>query len=240
MFDGTRRLLGAAKKFTPHDFTTKVELVAGLPRVLVSREAYEDMYLLADECREEVGWLGTVRRMGPDFLIEEMFLFEQEVHGTTCEITPDGLAAVATELLSSRPNGMDVANSIRFWGHSHVNMGTTPSGQDESQLQELAASCEDFFIRAILNKGGRMEFTLVLSSIGVVIRDAAWELYEPAADDARRQRWQREIAAKVREKISVPLPQSREDMGRFGRDVFEAATTVAGFNGGRRHGRRKA
>lgn len=202
MFDSIRRLVGGAKKFLPHEFSSRVELVAGLPRILVSREAYEDMFVLVDECPEEVGWLGTVSRVGNDFLIGEVFLFDQEVHGTTCELTPGGLAEFVGELLSSRPDGMEVANSIRFWGHSHHTMGTSPSGQDESQLRELAASCGDFFVRGILNKAGRIEFTIVLASIGVVIRDAGWELWEPQADEARRARWQQEIAAKVREKVA--------------------------------------
>lgn len=204
MFETLRRWGNAAKKFLPHEFRQSVELVSGLPRVLVTREAYEDMFVLVDESPEEVGWLGSVRRLGPDFLIEEVFLFEQEVHGTTCEITPDGLAEMAQELISARPDGLDICNRLRFWGHSHHRMGTSPSGQDESQLQEFAEQDEcEFFIRAILNKDGRMEFTILLSQLGVVVRDAAWELYEPA-DQARRERWRAEISKKVREKVVLP------------------------------------
>jgi len=204
MFNGVGRLWGVAKKFIPHEFTPKVELLTGLPRVLVSREAYEDMFVIVEEADKEIGFLGTVRKVGKDFLIEEVFLFEQEVHATTCEITPDGLAKVAQELISSRPDGMDICNRLCFWGHSHVNMGTSPSGQDEAQLEELASNAEEFFIRAILNKSGRMEFTIALVSLGIIIKDAEWELYEPA-DENRRERWRREIAAKVRE-VKYDLP----------------------------------
>ncbi len=205
MAEKLRREWGGAKKFAPHEFSSRVELAGGLPRVLVTRDAYEDMYCIVDAVDKEVGWLGAVQRLGNDFLITEVFLFDQETHATTCEITPDGMAEFAMQLMSSRPDGMEVANSIRFWGHSHVNMGTSPSGQDETQLRELAASCGDFFVRGILNKSGRMEWTIVLASVGVVIRDAAWELYEPAADARRRQRWEAEIATKVREK-TYPQP----------------------------------
>lgn len=235
MLETVRRLWGAAKKFVPHDFTPKVELVAGLPRVLVSREAYEDMFLLVEEVDKEVGWLGAVRRIGRDFLIEEVFLFDQEVHATTCEITPDGLAEMAQELISSRPDGMDICNRLWFWGHSHVNMGTSPSGQDETQLRELASNAGEVFIRGILNKSGRMEFTIALVSLGVMIRDTAWELYEPA-DEARRQRWQREIAAKVREKqIELPAFAGQVDS----RTVYSGGPDRVGFRSRkeRRHGR---
>jgi hypothetical protein len=203
VIEAVKRLWGGAKKFLPHEFKNTVEFVAGTPRVFLTRDAYEDMFILVDECcSKEVGWVGTVDRVGRDYLIREVFLVAQEVHATTCEITPDGLAEFAAEILPLR--GIEVANAIRFWGHSHVNMGTSPSGQDDAQLRELAASCGDFFVRGILNKSGRMEFAIVLHDLGVVVRDVTWELWEPA-DEQRRARWQAEIAAKVREIKPVPL-----------------------------------
>lgn len=191
---------GAAKKFMPHEFANKVEILHDLPKVLLTRQAYEDMYCLVEIVQKEVGWLGSVQKIGNNFLIKEVFLFDQESHATTCEITPDGLAEFASEILATRADGMEVANSLRFWGHSHVNMATSPSGQDENQMFELANSCGDYFIRGILNKAGRMEFSLVLVEVGVIIRDVEWELYEPA-ENSRLLKWQREVDQKVREKV---------------------------------------
>lgn len=181
------------RKFLPHQFGSKIELVSGLPKVLVTREAYEDMYCLVAETETEIGWLGTVTKIGNNFLIEKIYLLDQRVHETTCELSIDGQAGLAMKLIET-----DEYNSLRFWGHSHVNMATSPSGQDESQMFKFAtdAGCE-FFIRAILNKSGRIEFTILLASIGVVIRDASWELFEPTNED-RRQRWRTEIAEKVK------------------------------------------
>ena len=156
-----------------------------------------------DQVDKEVGWIGTVERVGRDYLIKEVFLLDQEAASTTCEITPDGLAEWAGQVLSERTDGMDVVNSVRFWGHSHVNMGTSPSHQDESQMKVFAEACDDFFIRGILNKAGRMEFTLYIFSIGIEIEDVDWQLYEPTSN-TRRAKWQAEIRTKVREKVYVP------------------------------------
>ena len=195
---------GAAKKFLPHAFENRLKLTTGLPKVLLSRDAYEDMFILVDELSKEIGWIGSVKRVGRDFLIEEIFLLDQESHSSTCEITTDGLAEWAAEVLSSREDGMEVINSVRFWGHSHVHMGTSPSGQDDSQMEVFSESCDDFFIRGILNKAGRMEFTIYLYEIGVEIHDVQWELWEPA-DESRRARWQELLAEKVREKLVAPI-----------------------------------
>ncbi len=203
--DWRYRVNQVAQIFVPHQFRSEVVLTSGLPRVLLTRQAYNDMFILVDELSKEVGWIGSVEKLGRDYLIKEVFLLDQESHTTTCEITADGLSEWASEVLSSREDGMEVVNGLRFWGHSHVNMGTSPSAQDDTQMSIFSESCDDFFIRGILNKAGRMEFTLYLYELGVEIQDCQWAIHEPA-DNSRREKWQAEIAAKVRERIyHVPV-----------------------------------
>jgi hypothetical protein len=194
-----------AKAFAPHDFRASVELLAQKPQILVSREAYDKMRLFVELADKEVGWLGTVRQVAPDFLIEEVFLFKQEVGATTCEISADGLAEFATNILSSREDGMDMVNRLQFWGHSHVNMGTSPSGQDDAQMEVFQENGCPFFIRGILNKNGRMEFAIFLFEGGIKIVDPAWEIYDPE-DETLRAEIEAEFAAKVSE-IVYPVYQ---------------------------------
>ena len=51
----------------------------------------------------------------------------------------------------------DQVNHKRFHGHSHVNMGTGPSGVDENFYQELLSQVTDYFIITVTNK--RNEYT---------------------------------------------------------------------------------
>lgn len=187
--------------FVAHAFEKKVHFTNGTPRILITPEAYKDMYQIVNLVDTEVGWIGNVSRLGNDFLIQEVFLPEQEVHATTTEISSGGLAIWATEMLLARADGLEVINGIRFWGHSHVQMGTSPSWQDDSQMRIFAESCDDYFIRGILNKLGRMEFTLYLFNIGIEIHDVEWSIYSPEEDQARKEKWLAEIAGKVREII---------------------------------------
>jgi hypothetical protein len=190
---------GKAKAFAPHEFKASVELLATKPRILVSREAYNRMRQYVDIADKEVGWLGTVSRLPEgDFLIEEVFLFKQEVQATTCEISADGLAEFATEILSLRKDGMEVVNRLQFWGHSHVKMGTNPSPQDDDQMEVFQESGLPWFIRGILNKNGRMEFTIYLFESGVKIVDPEWTLWEPE-DETLRSEIEAEFKAKVLE-----------------------------------------
>lgn len=188
-----------ARPFSQHSFAKKTEFITPLPKIFLTRDAYNKMYHLVDLSDKEISWLGTVVEMdNKDFLIKEIFLFKQEVSHTTTEISAEGLAEVATEIMNARPDGVDVVNSLRFWGHSHVNMGTSPSPQDDSQMSLFEENGCEFFIRGILNKNGRMKFTIYLYDRGIRIADAEWAIHEKV-DDTLRSEIEKEIKEKVSE-----------------------------------------
>lgn len=197
-----RRSGADAKNFAPHQFTSRIQLAGGVPRIILTRDAYKDTLHLVDICPVEVGWMGHIQRVGQDLLVHKIFIVDQQVNGSTCELDSEALGLYAMSLLFE-PDGEELFNSIRFWGHSHGTMDTSPSGQDEQQLRELASRSGDYFLRGIFNKHGRAEFTLALPSQGVWIRDLPWEV-EHELDMARHEHWQTEVAAKVREKVYLP------------------------------------
>lgn len=195
--------------FAPHIFGNRI---IGCPKILITPEAFRSMACLVDLCDQEVGWLGTVSRIGNDFLIEEIFLLKQKVNSSTTEITVEGFTEFISENLLGE-GGLNLVQKLRFWGHSHVNMGTSPSGQDDQQMQVFAGDCQDFFIRGILNKRGRMEFTLYLYSVGIEIEDVPWSIYDPI-QEAEKGKWQTEISQKV-EKMVYHYPYDAQGSGKF-------------------------
>jgi len=172
-----------------------------VPHVYVSRDAYSRMYHLVDIAHEEVGWLGTVKmtRLG-NFVIEEVFLLEQEVTSAQTELSTEGQAKLVQHLIETRSDGMDVANRLRFWGHSHVNMSTDPSYQDNRQMDELRDSGCPWFIRGILNKQGVMRFDIFFWDSGVKVIDAAWSIWDQI-DDSMRAELETEFNDKVSRKV---------------------------------------
>ena len=138
---------------------------------------------------------------------------------------------------------MDVINRLCFWGHSHVRMGTSPSGQDEAQMKIFAESGQPFFIRGILNKERRMEFTVFCYESGIKIVDAEWSIYEPV-DESMRSEIEAELLAKVSEKVYTP-PASNYTPGEPWRSGAWAGhedrdyAGVVGFSGQRKKAGRK-
>lgn len=144
-----------------------------LPTILMNPDALIKMQLYVENCSEEVGWLGTAFETKTAIYIDDVFLFDQEVHSTTTEITPDGLAAFGEKILQEE-NGMEIWNNLKVWGHSHVNMSVSPSGQDDNQMETFVEGGHDFFIRIIANKKGDIRIDLYNYKLGVIYNDMPW------------------------------------------------------------------
>lgn len=188
----------SAKRFLPHDYKEAIEMLSGhRPVIILSVEAFNSQWHYVNKADDaELGWMGTVYRSGNIFKIEKVFLFRQTRTPTAAIITTEGLSEVGTEILDSHKDGIEILNHLHYWAHSHVNMGTSPSAQDDSQM-EIFEDCEnDFFVRGILNRKGRMEFTIYLYSVGIKITDIEWSIEEPNNNELEAR-----IQAEFEEKI---------------------------------------
>lgn len=116
-------------------------------------EAWTKMVMLIKEFDKEVAWHGVAHR-GEDeskdeYIITDIIVYPQEVSGTTVEMDTEKYAMWLME------NAEDERfNNIHMQGHSHVNMGTTPSSVDLNHQEEILNMLgdEDFYIFMIWNK----------------------------------------------------------------------------------------
>ena len=111
-----------------------------IPTVFVRPLALFKMFVYVGSIDLEVGWLGICRKKKTNYVIEDVFLFDQEVSY--------GHTEISTETL----------NNTRFWGHSHGAGGTSPSSRDNEQMQLFDALRSPFFVRGIFNRGGDVTF----------------------------------------------------------------------------------
>lgn len=155
------------------------------PAILIHGDALSKMWQYVDQCADEIGWLGTAYRSDDNnIIVRDAFLFHQEVHSTTTEITPDGLAFFAQDLLSNDlESGMEIWNNLKVWGHSHVNMAVSPSGQDNSQMETFAQTGHDWFIRIIANKSGELKIDVYDYTRGITWIDTPWERLETETEE---------------------------------------------------------
>ena len=146
------------------------------PIIYIMETAYDKMNEYIDQSDLEIGWLGTATKRGSNiYVIEDTYLFEQEVSDTTTEIKEEGLNNFAMELMQ-KENGEELWNNMRVWGHSHVDMGTSPSSQDNEQMKLFIKNPNEFFIRIIGNKKGDMKIDIYDFELGLIYEDMEYEI----------------------------------------------------------------
>ncbi len=147
--------LGKAKlsngKFT---FTRDIGKIEGKRATLYYKEnAWLKQQALVDNFDKEVAWHGIAKRDEEEenaYIIEDILVYPQTVTGATVNTDQD---EYQTWLYSQSD---EVFNHIRMQGHSHVNMGVTPSSVDEELYNALLAQLtgDMFYIFLIFNKRG--------------------------------------------------------------------------------------
>lgn len=141
-------------------------------------------------CEKEIGWLGFVKHFdGIGYLITDVVLLKQEVNGTTTEIDPEGLL----DFWEQTP--IDKQQDIKIWGHSHVNMSPSPSGQDDSQMDYFKDG-NPWFIRLITNKKGDMNITIYNYTNGFEVHLDELITYYP-----KHKELEETVAAEIKEKV---------------------------------------
>ena len=155
--------------------------------------ARQKMEMYCDLSDGEIGWLAYVEQFDKNgFLITDCALLKQEVHSTTTEITAEGLL----EFWNNTPSEQQC--KIKLWGHSHVNMSPSPSGQDDSQM-EYFKDGNPWFIRLITNKKREYHIDIYDYEHGIKVHmdQADLKTYNPEASELRKT-----IEEEIKEKVS--------------------------------------
>lgn len=115
--------------------------------------AWMKMQYLIAVFGSECAWHGVVERHGEDkseFVVKDILVYPQQVTGAT--VTTD------QKEYEDWMNDLDdeTFNALKFHGHSHVNMGVTPSSVDNEHQRGIVSQLNDsqFYIFGIFNKSG--------------------------------------------------------------------------------------
>lgn len=121
----------------------------------LSSIAFLKMTALIREFSSEVAWHGTVERISPTrFLVKDILVYPQKVTGATVNTDQEAYAKWMQELDD------ETFNSLRFQGHSHVNMAVSPSSTDienQGRIVSQFGNADHFYIFMIWNKS--MDFS---------------------------------------------------------------------------------
>lgn len=133
-------------------FTKTLGIVNRKATVFFTELAWLKMQTLIREFDKEVAWHGIAKR-GEDaskdeYYITDILVYPQEVTGATVSTDQEKYQMWLMN------HDDEVFNNIRMQGHSHVNMGVTPSSVDTSLYDRILEQLDDdmFYIFMIWNK----------------------------------------------------------------------------------------
>lgn len=109
-------------------------------------EAYVKQRALVLRHSKEIAWHGLVERHENNFIIYDILVYPQKYSSAYVEADEEEYVKWNMELED------ETVNDMRMQGHSHVNMATTPSGQDESYYENLLQHVNDYYIIMVENK----------------------------------------------------------------------------------------
>lgn len=125
----------------------------------------------------EVAWILMVEETGVypklTYTIYDTALLEQTRSSTSADMTEEGMQNYMKKLIKDGKE--EDINKIRGWGHSHVNMGVTPSGTDDATYEEYYKSTP-FFIRLIANKKGEIGVDVINRENEIKFNNIQWNV----------------------------------------------------------------
>ena len=176
------------------------------PLVRIRRNVLNDMANLVDLAKGEVGWFCTVIDHGikdgrPVFELDGVYLFEQKVHGATTEISAESISKISYSMLEEDNWDADKrVNRMYCWGHSHVEMETHPSSQDDKQMDTFGEN-NDVFIRLIANKKGDVRIDVYFYKQGIALLECPWDIVEV---ENRNDFWKTQMDSMVSQIVLTP------------------------------------
>ena len=124
--------------------------------------AYVKMSKLVATSDKEIAWHGHVTKEGNIMTINDIYVYPQVVTSATVDAHEEQYGGWMISTFKEE------LNHIRMQGHSHVNMGVTPSSTDTTYYKDLLSQIDDFYIFLIINKKGEVH-TRVYDKINNVL-----------------------------------------------------------------------
>lgn len=190
----------------------QIKVRDGRYNIYITQLAKRKMELYCELCSDEIGWMAYVDKLADNkgYMITDCILLKQKVHSGTTEIDPLALLELWNSITPEQQA------KIKCWGHSHVNMSPTPSGQDNDQMKYFEDG-NDWFIRIITNKKGEINIDFYDFKNGFEINNNTLITYAPEFAELRTQ-----ITDEIKEKVSkISTTYSSPTSGAASRSYYK-------------------
>jgi hypothetical protein len=138
---------------------------------------------------KEISGLGKIIREGEMFRIIDAILLPQRNTQSTTDIEPEDVGKAMFEL-------RETPGELRWWWHSHVNMGTFWSGTDDDTMEKL--STPGWFIHSVFNKQWNVRTAFQMGKpFGYRIDEIPLNVNHPNISAEIKAQWDEEVKKNV-------------------------------------------
>lgn len=182
--------------------------------VYFSAVAWAKMVAIISAFDKEVAWHGLVEKLDTGaekakYLVYDIAVYPQEVTGATVNTDQKEY-----ERWLDTFNDEDF-RAIRMQGHSHVNMGVTPSSVDMGHKEQVIKQLDGdmFYIFMIWNKKFQHNITIydLGDNIAYEDKDVEVKLYD---DDGGLDEFITNAKALVKDRVYLPATKPKEENGK--------------------------
>jgi hypothetical protein len=147
---------------------------------------------MVDKADGEISGLGKIQVMeNGDILVTSAILCKQVNTGSSTDLDGDDITKAMFELRNE-------PGELRFWWHSHVNMGVFWSGTDTDTMQELGQ--HGYFVSTVFNKKRETRTAIYAAKPYRIFVDEVETLLQRTAEPELEAAWTQEFEAKCETK----------------------------------------
>ena len=164
--------------------------------VVLTKDAFEQLFGWAYSTSREISCLGSVLRDGNRFIIDRFYLLKQSGSSTGTELDQSAIAELVEKLITE--GKLEEAKRIKCWAHSHPNMGTFWSKTDDDTCRLLAV---DFLISIVVSNNFTLRCRIDITTPVPVVLDNVPVFYQMPKDNLPMDKYAEEVRSAVTEKV---------------------------------------
>ena len=194
--------------------------------VVLTREAFEQLFGWAYSTSKEISCLGSAHRDGNRFFIDKFYLLRQSGSSACTELDQDAIAELIEKLITE--GRTDEAGRIKCWAHSHPNMEAFWSKVDDSTCQLLV---NDYIVSIVVGSNFAIRCRIDIAAPVPIALDNVPVIYEIPKEGMLMERYAEEVRNLVSERIFTFGEKDEKQEGQVKEQAGYVPISYCGYCG---------
>jgi len=164
--------------------------------VVLTKNAFEQLFGWAYSTAREISCLGAVSREGSRFIIEQFYLLKQSGSSASTELDQSAIAELMERLMAEGKR--EETRQIKCWAHSHPNMEPFWSKIDDDTCRLLV---NDYLVSIVVGNNFAIRSRIDIAGPVPVVFEDVPVLYQVVKDSLPLDKYAEEVRSVVSEKV---------------------------------------